>query len=169
MSEYRNRTTGDVKTQGQWRKSNPNTSFPRIWSQQTLDFLDLEPVIYVDPPSVGDFERVNKSGATQNSDGEWVTGWEVIPLFEDTTVDGVTTTRAQHESAHQQLLNENADASNRKMRVRFLNECDWTQMPDSPIAETAKASWAEYRQALRDITSHANWPHLDEADWPTKP
>ena len=26
-----------------------------------------------------------------------------------------------------------------------------------------------YRQALRDITAHSNWPYLQEADWPTKP
>lgn len=29
--------------------------------------------------------------------------------------------------------------------------------------------WAVYRQALLDITRHANWPNLDEADWPTAP
>ena len=26
-----------------------------------------------------------------------------------------------------------------------------------------------YRQALRDITTHANWPYLADSDWPTKP
>jgi len=31
------------------------------------------------------------------------------------------------------------------------------------------AEQTAYRQALRDITSHANWPHLEDADWPTKP
>jgi hypothetical protein len=34
---------------------------------------------------------------------------------------------------------------------------------------TMTAEQTAYRQALRDITSHANWPYLDEADWPTKP
>jgi len=27
----------------------------------------------------------------------------------------------------------------------------------------------EYRQALRDITTHPNWPNLEESDWPVKP
>jgi hypothetical protein len=31
------------------------------------------------------------------------------------------------------------------------------------------AAMTSYRQALRDITSHANWPNLTDADWPTKP
>ena len=27
----------------------------------------------------------------------------------------------------------------------------------------------DYRQALRDITKHSNWPNLKPTDWPTKP
>lgn len=26
-----------------------------------------------------------------------------------------------------------------------------------------------YRQALRDITDHVNFPYLNDADWPVKP
>ena len=26
-----------------------------------------------------------------------------------------------------------------------------------------------YRQALRDLPSHSNWPNLETNDWPTKP
>jgi len=26
-----------------------------------------------------------------------------------------------------------------------------------------------YRQALRDLPTHENWPNLEDADWPTKP
>jgi hypothetical protein len=39
-------------------------------------------------------------------------------------------------------------------------------------AETGIAlatEWATYRQALRDITTHANFPNLEEADWPVAP
>lgn len=57
----------------------------------------------------------------------------------------------------------------RNRRNTMLSECDWTQMPDSPLASAEKSAWATYRQALRDITTHPNWPKLEEADWPTKP
>jgi hypothetical protein len=43
MGEYRHRTTGEIKTQGEWRRAHPNTSFPRVWSQEVLDALELEP------------------------------------------------------------------------------------------------------------------------------
>jgi hypothetical protein len=31
------------------------------------------------------------------------------------------------------------------------------------------ADMATYRQALRDITAHADFPDLETGDWPTKP
>lgn len=58
---------------------------------------------------------------------------------------------------------------NRTKRNQLLADSDWTQMNDSPLTDEAKASWATYRTALRDITTHDNWPYLQDADWPTKP
>lgn len=57
----------------------------------------------------------------------------------------------------------------RKTRNTLLADTDWTQMPDSPLTTEAKTAWATYRTALRDITTHANWPNLADADWPVKP
>jgi hypothetical protein len=34
---------------------------------------------------------------------------------------------------------------------------------------TMDAAMTTYRQALRDITDHADWPNLADDDWPTKP
>ena len=61
-----------------------------------------------------------------------------------------------------------ADA-NRDTRNQLLTESDWTQMPDSALTDEAKALWVTYRTALRDLTAHANWPNLNESDWPVKP
>ena len=61
-------------------------------------------------------------------------------------------------------------------RDKLLIESDWTQGNDSPLSDDAKAEWATYRQALRDITAHANFPDIqgsdmegNGSDWPTKP
>jgi hypothetical protein len=44
-------------------------------------------------------------------------------------------------------------------RDALLKNTDWTQLPDSPLNEEQKAAWAEYRQALRDITeTNAEFP-----------
>ena len=64
---------------------------------------------------------------------------------------------------------DRAAAANRDIRNQLLSDSDWTQIPDSALTDEAKALWVTYRTALRDITIHANWPNLEEADWPTKP
>lgn len=57
----------------------------------------------------------------------------------------------------------------RDKRRRKLILSDWTQISDSPLNDSKKAEWATYRQALRDLTKHANWPNLEESDWPELP
>ena len=54
----------------------------------------------------------------------------------------------------------------REKRNALLAESDWTQITDATVDKTA---WATYRTSLRDITTHSNFPDLEEADWPTKP
>ncbi len=61
------------------------------------------------------------------------------------------------------------EIENRNVRNQLLADSDWTQMPDSPLADEAKTSWATYRSSLRSLPEHENWPNLEEADWPTKP
>lgn len=57
----------------------------------------------------------------------------------------------------------------RDKRRRKLILSDWTQISDSPLNDSKKAEWATYRQALRDLTKHTNWPNLEESDWPELP
>lgn len=60
---------------------------------------------------------------------------------------------------------EQAEVMNRSLRENFLKETDWWASSDLTMTQAQRT----YRQALRDITDHANWPHLLDADWPTKP
>ena len=64
---------------------------------------------------------------------------------------------------------EDWDFFNRDKRNHELLMSDWTQVPDSPLSDSKKAEWATFRQALRDITTHSNWPNLEDADWPPPP
>ena len=54
----------------------------------------------------------------------------------------------------------------RSRRDALLAACDWTQMPDVPMAEEQKEAWREYRQALRDIPQTFATP--DEVVWPSQ-
>jgi hypothetical protein len=165
MSEYRNRTTGEVKTQGQWRSANPNMSLPRTWKAATLDGLNLDAVLAAPKPTPAAYQTVVRDGVTQDANGNWVQNWDIAWMFSDTTdEDGVTTTKAEHETAYQASVDAGAAERNRNKRDSLLAETDWTGMSDV----TMTSAMTTYRQALRDITDHSNWPNLDEADWPTK-
>jgi hypothetical protein len=50
-------------------------------------------------------------------------------------------------------------------RAQLLAVCDWTQLPDVPIA--TRTAWAAYRQALRDMTLQAGYPQ--NIIWPVSP
>ena len=166
MSEYRNRTTGEVKTQGQWRKDFPNTSFPRVWTTETLESLDLDAVLAAPKPTPGQYQNAVRNGVVQDANSNWVQAWEVRDMFADTTdEDGNVTTKAEHEAAYEASLSANVAKSNRTKRDGLLVETDWMALSDV----TMSAEITTYRQALRDITNHVNWPNLDEADWPVKP
>lgn len=166
MSEYRNKTTGEVKSQGAWRNHFKNTSLPRTWKAATLEALNLEPVFEAPKPTAGDYQTVVRNGVEQDSKGNWVTAWAVRDMFADTTAeDGTVTTKAEHEAAYQATLDAKVAESNRTKRDALLAETDYLALSDNTLTTTM----ADYRQALRDITSHANWPNLEEADWPVKP
>jgi hypothetical protein len=60
---------------------------------------------------------------------------------------------------------EPIERKNKETRNSLLSETDWWAVSD----RTMTAEQTAYRQALRDITAHANWPNLADSDWPTKP
>jgi len=161
MAEYRNRTTGEVKSQGEIRRDNPNMSIPRVWNDGVCDALNVDPVLPGAQPEIGQYQKIVRDGVEQNSDGNWVEKWVAADMFADDD-DG---TKAEKEAAYQATLDENTATQNRTARNEKLAETDFWGMSDM----TMSAEMTTYRQALRDITTHSNWPNLEEGDWPTKP
>jgi len=170
MAEYRNRTTGEVKTQGEWRRAHSDMSLPRVWNANTLDALDLDPVLESPKPTPGQYQHVVRDGVVQDSKNNWIYAWKVVDMFEDyTDEDGNTVTKSQQEQDYQARLDSNAAESIRKNRDTLLAETDWVATKHLELGEAVPTDWATYRQGLRDITTHANFPYLTDEDWPTKP
>jgi len=91
-------------------------------------------------------------------------GGEIVPLTEDELAEYNAMQQAWVDGADERFA-----AVLREDRNKLLDDSDWTQMNDSPLNNEDKIAWATYRTALRDLTTHANWPNLNEEDWPTKP
>jgi hypothetical protein len=162
MSEYRNRTTGEVKTQGQWRQEFANMSLPRVWKAATLDALNLDPVFETGPATVGPYQVSVRDGVKQNANGDWVEKYVARDMFAD---DEELGTKAEQEAAYQATLDARTAEVNRAKRDSLLAKTDWTALSDV----TMSAEMTTYRQALRDITTHASWPNLADEDWPSEP
>ena len=165
MSEYRERTTGEVKTQGEWRSAFPNMSLPKVWNSNVCDAMNIDPVLASPAATTTAYQTSARDGVEQNANGDWVEKYVARDMFADTTEDGVTTTKAQHEAAYQATLDANTAERHRATRDSKLAETDWHGMSDV----TMSSEMTTYRQALRDITAHSNWPNLEDEDWPTKP
>ena len=94
-------------------------------------------------------------------DGDWVYTVTVRSLTTEETAEQVAEATARKEK------------SVRDRRDKLLAETDYLALSDN----TLSTEMATYRQALRDITDHANFPDLVEAsldgteagDWPVKP
>ena len=170
MAEYRHTTTGEVKTQGQWRSHYSNVSLPRTWTMATLESLNLEAVLRSPAATTTQYQNSARDGVEQDANGNWVEKYIARDMFADTTEtddDGnvVTTTKAQHETAYQATLDAKVAEGNRTKRDGLIADTDYFALSDV----TMTADMTTYRQALRDISTHANWPNLNEADWPVKP
>ena len=164
--EFRIQSTGEVKTQGEVRRMHSNTSLPRVWDADTCAFLGIDPVLAAPKPEpTAAYKQVGRNGAVQDANNNWVEAYVETDMFADTTEDGVTTTKAEHEAEYQARLDAEAAKGVRTTRDAKLAETDWTALTDV----TMPAEMTTYRQALRDIPTHANFPNLTETDWPTKP
>lgn len=176
MSEYRIRATGELRTQGEVRKIHSNTSLPRVWDSNVCDALGIDPVFETPKPETTGHTQAIRNGVTQDANGNWVQAWIVVDMFSDyTNEEGTLVTKTDQENDYQARLNNEAATSVRTQRDTLLSECDWVTV--KAVDQNAQHSlgiqvpqvWLDYRQALRDITSHANFPYLQDTDWPVKP
>ena len=164
MTQVRIRETGAVMYEGEFRKLFPNTSMPQQLSEAILNELGAD-VVFEGPQATGGtvYQYSQRDGVEQ-IDGKWYTKYVLGPVFADTTVDGVTTTAAEHEAAYKAIKDAEQASAVRQTRSDRLADCDWTQVADSPVD---KAVWATYRQALRDITTQEGFPW--SVTWPDAP
>lgn len=133
---------------GLLRKDNPNTSFSKKLSNAVLADYGVYPVREI-TPTVGENQKLVKSWTPELIDNEWVLNHKAVDMT------------AEEIEERDAVVASNV----REKRDALLAKTDWTALSDVTMTE----SMAAYRQALRDITNHENFPYLNDEDWPTKP
>lgn len=163
--EYRIKSNGDLKTRSELKSENSNTSFPNVWNDSVLEFLGVEPVLSGAQPEAGKYERVERNGVVQDSSDNWIEAWQVVDMFADAKdEDGkVVETKEEQEKTYQAKLDATEADGARTRRNELLAETDFHALDDSP---TMSDGMKTYRQALRDLPSHSDWPYVD---FPTNP
>lgn len=134
-------------TLSELKLDNPSVSFPSVIDEQTLSNFNVVSVTPSEQPSFL-YNKIFVRTAVQSSDGTYVEEWG----YEDA------------EPSHVLARTESEAAAVRVRRNQLLAGSDWTQLYDAPVDS---AAWADYRQALRDLTKQAGFPW--EITWPTEP
>lgn len=130
------------------RNENPNTSFPQTIPNELLNDYNVH-IVY--PIKRGDdYTKDYTEGTPQLFNNLYFQNWII--------------TDATQEQIDQRLQNKWSEV--RSIRDLDLSQCDWTQLPDSPLTPEKKQEWVTYRQALRDITLQ---PDPFNITWPSKP
>ena len=137
-------------TVGDLRRDNPKTSFPKQIPETTMAAFGMYPVGYEAAPDYDPLtHRIQNSNVPSLIDGEWKLTKTVVALTSEQIADA-TAAKAKEM---------------RKKRDALLADTDWMALSDV----TMSAETTTYRQALRDITAHTNWPYLGKDEWPAKP
>ena len=165
MSQYRIKSTGEVKSQGQIRSMHPNVSLPKVWGVNVHQSLGIDPVTpTAQPDPSGDYKVVVRNGVEQDANGNWVWAWTEQDMFQEYTDDEgtVVTVQAQIDA---KVAADNAalEATERSTRDDLLKATDHYGLSDVTMTDAMTA----YRQALRDVPQQEGFPQT--ITWPTKP
>lgn len=165
MSEYRIRSTGEVKSQGQIRSMHPNISLPKVWGANVHESLGIDPVLASPQPAPsGDFKVVVRNGVVQDSNSNWVQAWTEREMFQEyTDEEGNVQTVSAQQTAYTTRKNNERAVQERATRDTLLKETDHFALSDV----TMSAEMTTYRQALRDVPQQSEFPN--NITWPTKP
>tara|TARA_R110000822_G_scaffold27873_6_gene82857 strand:+ start:65 stop:526 length:462 start_codon:yes stop_codon:yes gene_type:complete len=153
MSKYRQRSTGDIKTQGEAKAMHKNVSFSNVvdtYADLGWDAIEPTPM-----PAESSPLKMIVEDAPSESGGKYTQVWIEVDRY---------STPAEEEAATLEHAEKLKNSVRAKRDIK-LADTDWTGMSDV----TMSAEMATYRQGLRDITAHANFPSLETDDWPTAP
>tara|TARA_B100001989_G_C24541737_1_gene468006 strand:+ start:264 stop:761 length:498 start_codon:yes stop_codon:yes gene_type:complete len=165
MAEYRNRSSGEIKTDTELRAANKNMSFPKAWNSSVHDALNVDPVLEAPAPAPSAaYKSVVRNGAVQDGKGNWVYAWKEQEMFtEYTDEEGNVQTVAAQKTAYDTANTATLAASERVKRTALLMETDHYALADVTMPDAMKT----YRQALRDVPQQAGFPA--NITWPDKP
>ena len=151
MAEYRKKDDGSiVYGEAAIRHQYQGRKYTIPLPNSVAEELGYDLITIPARPSSTIYQNVNRDGE-ELKDGVWTAKWKVVDMTDDEKAE----------------FDKNFIETERMERDIRLERSDWTQFTDSPLADSKKAEWKTYRQALRDMPTASGWPHTHT--WPTSP
>ena len=142
--KYRKRSDGSLTTKSQLKAENSNTSLPKTWTADTLEFLGVDPVLASPKPDMGDYEVAQGDGAVQ-FEGNWVEAWKVVPMFPEYTDDeGTVVTEEEQIAAY-----EAAQAAERRSKMECTPRQARLALASAGLYEAVQTSVASVSDEAR--------------------
>ena len=128
----------------QLKRDNPNTSFPAVLTDASLEQRGIYRVTILPTPGYDKLIQYLKESDVYEVDGRWQRHYIVATLPEAQAADNV-----------------------KAERNRLLAESDWVVAKAAEVQSPVPPEWGAYRQQLRDVTAQQGFPF--NVVWPTKP
>ena len=148
--ELRNKDTGVVITESEFRAAFPTTSFPQQLTVGLIGDMGFDVVLEGPQAQPTRYQTAFRDGV-EEINGKWFTKYSVADMDDET--------KAAKDAEQAKSM--------RDQRNQKLSDSDWTQLDDTPLSNSDKLAWAEYRQALRDLPKQDGFPW--DITWPTQP
>ena len=133
--KYRKRTDGSLVTKSQLISEHSNTSLPKVWTAETLDFLGVDPVLASPKPPLGDYE-IAVAAPPEFVEGNWVEAWTVQPMFVEYADDTRGTVSVEMQIAE---YDANKLAKAREGMVVSMRQCRLALLADGTLADVDAA------------------------------
>jgi hypothetical protein len=153
IKEVNSQPDGYPLTYSNFRLLYPQTSFPELPDNAFLVNYGYKVFKHTNQPPIPQFETC--------ADGPIV--WDAQQNAYTNTYVFTPFTPAQMTAAQQSQT-----AALRFERNTRLYQCDWTQLPDTPLTAPQVTAWRTYRQELRDYMNAVTDPFTPPA-WPVPP
>jgi len=161
--------TGEVMYEAEFRAYQQANGGPSwdITTTEVLEALGADVVFEGAQATGGTVYQYSQASGVEQVDGKWYTKYVLGPVFVDTTVEGVTTTALEHETAYKATKDAEQAKSVRQSRDDKLKETDWIVIKNLELNANIPGVWEVYRQALRDVPNQSGFPWT--ITWPVEP
>jgi hypothetical protein len=171
--QVRIRKTGAVMYEAEFRTYQQANGGP-TWGQTTEEVLEAlgADVVFEGPQATGGtVYQFSQAAGVEQIEGKWYTKYVLGPIFVDTTVDDVTTTAAENETAYIAIKDVEFKTANAARAKADLADTDWADLGSVRNTSvnphlTNIAEFDAYRLALRAIVVN---PPVISTTWPVRP